>query len=348
MEDLQVVQTYSMPEERKIIYEWKVDHFFSIMRFALSNKEESTIQSPVFSTINNSVDSSWYLTMKLSHVPHQGEYFAMALTYCGGHQTLRARYSISFIDDDGNKQLEQIGTKIFKNSVGHIIRQPRSVSEMLKEARKIVPDETFTVHLELTEFIVRSYASPPITKLRFKRSKQIVDDLPAIFHSKEGSDIVLVVGDKRIPAHKTLLMNRNTVFRSILTHHSRNTRSSVVNIPDMDPDILEKLLEFIYTNNVTNLDEVAERLYEVADKYQIPALKKLCEESLCKTISVGNAVQYLVLLNRYNADGVFLNYIADFIAINSKIITQTEEYKALLNTNPSLLLAVLTKIYSSK
>ncbi|XP_008556027.1 TD and POZ domain-containing protein 1 [Microplitis demolitor] len=348
MENLQVVQTHSITEERKIIYEWKVDHFFSIMRFALSNKENSTIQSPVFSTINNSDDSSWYLTLQLTHAPQQGEWFATALTYCGGHQTLRARYSISFIDDAGNKQLEEIGTKIFQKNVGHIIRKSRPMSELLKEASKIVPDETLTVSLELTEFIVRSYVNPPITKLRLKRSHQIVDDLPAIFHSKEGSDIILVVGHKKIPAHKALLMNRNNVFRAMLTSDTQSTKNNVINIFDMDSEILEKLLEFIYTDNVTNLDGVAERLYEVADKYQIPALKKLCEESLCKNITVGNAVKYLVLLNRYNANRKFLNYIADFIAINSKIISETEEYKALLNTNPALLLAVLTKISNIK
>ncbi|XP_057318382.1 speckle-type POZ protein-like [Microplitis mediator] len=348
MEDLQVVETHSMMEERIIIYKWKVDHIFSIMRFALSNKEDSTIQSPVFSSNNNTGDSSWYLTMKLTYVPQQGEWLSIALTYCGGHQTLRAKYSISFIDDAGNKQLEQTETKIFKNSVGHVILQSRPVSELLEEAGNLVSDETFTVSLELIEIIVRSYASPPITKLRLKRSKQVVDDLPALFHSKDYSDIILAVGDKRILAHKALLMNRNNVFRAMLSSHKKNTRSNVVNIPDMDPDILEKLLEFIYTDNVTNLDEVAERLYEVADKYQIPALKKLCEESLCKNITVRNAVKYLVLLNRHNANGIFLNYVADFIAINSKIITEAEEYKALLNTNPALLMTVLTKICNIK
>ncbi|XP_008556028.1 speckle-type POZ protein [Microplitis demolitor] len=348
MEYLQVVQNHSMMEERKIIYEWKVDNFFSIMRFAMSNKEDSTIQSPVFSTINNSNDSSWYLTLKLTQIAQQGEWFAIALTYCGGHQTLRARYSISFIDDEGNKQLERIGTKIFVKDVGYVIRPSYPVSELLKEARRIVPDEACTVFLELTEFIVRSYASPPITQLRLKKSKEILDDLPALFHSKDYSDIILVVGDKRIPAHKALLINRNNVFRRMLTFHQKNNRNNIVNVPDMDPDILEKLLEFIYTDNVTSLDEVAESLYEVADKYQIPALKKLCEESLCKNITVENAVQYLVLLNRYNANGIFLNYIADFIAINSKIITETEEYKELLNTDPVLLMTVLTKISNIK
>ncbi|XP_057318202.1 speckle-type POZ protein-like [Microplitis mediator] len=346
MEDFQLVKTHSMIEERTVMYEWKIDQFFSMMQFSIHTKNYSTIQSPDFSTNNKPGDSTWYLQTNLhnnSCLSYQ-EMFSITLTYYGGPQNLRAKYSICIIDSEKNKQCEQKGNYTFDKSVGYAIQPSVQLSELFKNTDKLVPGDTLTVSLELTEFIVRSNTIPPITKLRLIKSKEIVEDLVALFHSKEGSDAVLVVGDKKIPAHKTLLMNRSNVFRKMLTCHQKNNKNDEVNIPDMNSDLCEKLLEFIYTNNVTNVDEVAGRLYEVADKYQLPALKKLCEESFRKNVNVENAVQYLVLLNRHNANEDFLNYIADFIAINSKIITETEEYKALLNTNPALLLTVTTKI----
>ncbi|XP_057318208.1 speckle-type POZ protein-like [Microplitis mediator] len=188
----------------------------------------------------------------------------------------------------------------------------------------------------------------PITKLRLGESKQIVDDLKDLFHSKEGSDVVLIVGDKKIPAHKTLLVSRSPVFSAMFKHKLKENQENEVDIPDMDPDICEKLLEFIYTDNVTDFDQFFERLYEPADKYQIPALKKVCEELLYKNVNVENAVQYLVLLDRHNAGEEFFNYILDFIAINSKKIIETPEFKALEKTNTELLMTIVTKICSSK
>ncbi|XP_008556049.1 speckle-type POZ protein B-like [Microplitis demolitor] len=145
--------------------------------------------------------------------------------------------------------------------------------------------------------------------------------------------IALVVGDKKIRAHRNLLMSRSPVFCAMIIQQLKKNRKYEMNISDMDPDICEKLVEFIHTDNVTNLDEVAERLFEAADKYQIPTLKNLCEESFRKNVNVENAVQYLVLLDRHYANKECLNYIIDFIVINSKIITETEEFKALLNTS---------------
>ncbi|XP_008556031.1 speckle-type POZ protein [Microplitis demolitor] len=346
MEDVKIVKTHSMVEERKVTYEWKIDQFPTIMRFPGYKKDKSTIHSPVFSTNNKPGESSWYLKMSLLYLFQYGEWFSISLTYCGSRPSIRAHYSIFIIDHGKKKRNQLMGNKIFKKDEGYNIQSCVRVLDLFKDRNKLLPNNTFTVFLELTEFFIRSHTSRPITIFRLKKSKQIVDDLPALFQSKDYSDIILVVGDKRIPAHQALLMHRNNVFRAILTCHKKNDKNNEVNITDMDPDILEKLLEFIYTDNVTNLDEVAERLFGAADKYQIPALKNLCEESLCKNITVKNAVQYLVLLNRYNANGNFLNYIADFIAINSKIISETEEYKALLNTNPVLLMTVLTKICS--
>ncbi|XP_057318204.1 speckle-type POZ protein-like [Microplitis mediator] len=343
MEDFRIVKTNSIIEERKGIYEWKITQFFSMMRFSTNKKYNSTIRSPDFSTNNKHGDSSWCLQMNLSKNNDSYEqWFSITLIYHGGPQNLRAKYSICIIDSEKNKQCEQEGSDIFEKNVGYNILPSVKVGELFKDTNKLVPSDTLTVSFELTEFIVRFHTIPPITKLRLIKSKEIVDDLAALFHSKDDNDVVLVVGDKKIPAHKTLLMNQSNVFREMLCHQKNNKNE--VKILDMNSDLCEKLLEFIYTNNVTNVDEVAGRLYEVADKYQLPALKKLCEESFRKNVNVENAVQYLVLLNRHNANEDFLNYIADFIAINSKIITETEEYKALLNTNPALLLTVTTKI----
>ncbi|XP_057318676.1 speckle-type POZ protein-like [Microplitis mediator] len=349
MEGFPIVQTHSVIEERKIIYEWKIHDFFWITQIVFKNRANSTIQSPVFfSPYNEPGYSSWYLKIDLEQIWRFQESLPIILGYCGCHQKLRAQYSICIIDDEENKRFQQKGTKILKNWEEFSISEFVDVTKLWFERDTLLPDDTLTISLKITDFIVRSNTSLPITKFRFKKPKQTADRLVAFFHSKEDSDVVLVVGDERIPAHKILLMSQSPVFSTMFTQNLNDNRENEVDIPDMEPDTCKKLLEFIYTDTVTDLDKVSERLYEVADKYQLPALKELCEESFCKSVSVENAVKYLVLLDLHNADEEVLNCVVDFIAINSKIITGTEEYKALLNTNPALLLTVLTKICSIK
>ncbi|XP_057318692.1 speckle-type POZ protein-like B [Microplitis mediator] len=173
------------------------------------------------------------------------------------------------------------------------------VKELLEKKDKLLPGNALTVCIELTEFIESSRFNSPIFEVPLKTAEhQIIDNLKDLFGSKAGTDVVLVVGDKKIPAHKTLL-RRSPVFSAMFTHQLKENKENEIDISDMDPDTCEKLLEFIYTDNVSDFNEVSERLYKVTDKYQLPTLKVLCEESFCKNVNVGNAVQYLVLLDRH-------------------------------------------------
>ncbi|CAG5075220.1 Similar to SPOP: Speckle-type POZ protein (Pongo abelii) [Cotesia congregata] len=97
----------------------------------------------------------------------------------------------------------------------------------------------------------------------------------------------------------------------------------------MDPEVCEKLLEYIYTENVTGLDEIAELLYVEADKYQLPDLKELCEDSFCRCVTIKNAVKYLVLMDRHLDSKKFFDYVLRFIALNSEKIVATANFKKL-------------------
>ncbi|XP_057318319.1 speckle-type POZ protein-like B [Microplitis mediator] len=242
---------------------------------------DTIIKSPVFPTSNEPGNSSWHLKINIQKVSDYiyDRTLSITLTYCGSDQNIKAKYSICVIDDEKNRQFiwDSITYHNFKNCEEFKLRELK-VGELYKERDKYLPDDTLTISLKLTELIVHSYTSLPTTELRLGESKQTFDDLKDLFDSKEGSDAILIVGNKKIPAHKTLLMNQSNVFREMLTSHQKNNGNNEVNIPDINYDICEKLLEFIYTNNVTNVDELAGRLYEVADKHQLPALKKLCEE----------------------------------------------------------------------
>ncbi|CAG5109396.1 Similar to SPOP: Speckle-type POZ protein (Pongo abelii), partial [Cotesia congregata] len=160
----------------------------------------------------------------------------------------------------------------------------------------------------------------------------------------------LLVGDKKtkILAHKLILTTCSPVFAAEFSYQLKIKGGNEITLPDMDPEVCEKLLEYIYTENVTGLDEIAERLYEQAVKHQLTALKKLCEDSFCRGVTVENAVKYLVLLDRHHADKKFFDNVLRFIALNSKTVIKTPEFKELEKINPGLLTTIVTMIASVK
>ena len=68
---------------------------------------------------------------------------------------------------------------------------------------------------------------------------------------------------------------------------------------DLQPDVVNDMLLYVYTGNTPNLNRVAGELLAAADKYQLEQLKNICEERLCNSLEIGNSVSHLVLGDMY-------------------------------------------------
>ena len=64
-----------------------------------------------------------------------------------------------------------------------------------------------------------------------------------------------------------------------------------MNIEDIDTNVFEEFLRFIYTVDVRHLLEIAEDLLAVADKYQVQSLKYTCIAQMLESLSADNATR---------------------------------------------------------
>ena len=78
----------------------------------------------------------------------------------------------------------------------------------------------------------------------------------------------------------------------MLSHPTKEAEDGRIVIKDVNAEVLEGLLKFIYTGEIeaTFLDEHGEALYQAADKYDVEALLVLCENHLLKNVSFENAL----------------------------------------------------------
>ena len=71
-----------------------------------------------------------------------------------------------------------------------------------------------------------------------------------------------------------------------------------IKIDDSTPDAIKTMLKYIYTGQVTgNIGDILADVLQLADKYDLPGLQKICEETLLDDLVVHNAINTLILVD---------------------------------------------------
>ncbi|XP_057322581.1 speckle-type POZ protein B-like [Microplitis mediator] len=137
-------------------------------------------------------------------------------------------------------------------------------------------------------------------------------------------------------------MARSPVLAAMFSHEMIEKKESKISIPDITPRIFEKVLEYIYTDKVIGLDEINVELLKAADKYQLQSLKNICQESLCGGLNFENAFDIMILADSYNAT-YLLEFTANLLVLNMKNVIDTQDFKQLEKSHPSLALKLVKK-----
>ena len=87
-------------------------------------------------------------------------------------------------------------------------------------------------------------------------------------------DVTLRCGDKVFYCHKFMLSARSPVFKAMFQSNMRENETNNVEIEDMQDDVMQELLEYIYTGYYGNFKRVAKGLLAAAEKYQVDHLEE--------------------------------------------------------------------------
>ncbi len=84
-------------------------------------------------------------------------------------------------------------------------------------------------------------------------------------------------------------------------HQTTEKLSNNVVIEDIDLDVFQELLHFIYTGRmplVAKMEQIAIGLMAAADKYLLDQLKIECENHFFRQMSADNCMELLLLTNQ--------------------------------------------------
>ena len=143
------------------------------------------------------------------------------------------------------------------------------------------------------------------------------------------SDLVICVGEQQFEAHKNVLSSQSKVFESLI-------KSNSLTIDDVEPQVFSQILDYLYTNSVKKLDQMAAKLLVASDNYKLDQLKAKCEVYLSSDINTENWSNLLILSHRHSAT-ILKTAVMDFLRSRSTQVSETEKWKKLQLDEPKMM-----------
>ena len=122
---------------------------------------------------------------------------------------------------------------------------------------------------------------------------------------------------------------QSNFFKTRFSSRWQDQRSSGrVELTDVPGTVMEVMLSYMYTGEVAAIEEVATSVLPLAEEYGLEGLKKMCEQSLAKSLTSDNAVDLLITANAHNALDL-KKVCMDYISSNVVSVRKSEGWRKL-------------------
>jgi len=165
-----------------------------------------------------------------------------------------------------------------------------------------------------------------------------------IIGNKESSDVTINCDDKEFYCHQSVLSARSPVFRAMFQTKMKEKETGSIDIEEYPSEVVKKMLFYVYSGIVPDVDKWGKELLNIAEKYQLQHLKMTLGEKLVPMINDDNCVEYLALGDMFNLKD--MNDAAlNFIKRNVDRFMENKKWKKdLLSLSPILIWGVLEKV----
>jgi len=169
---------------------------------------------------------------------------------------------------------------------------------------------------------------------QMKSQEMASKDFGKMLENKEFCDLEIECCGKVFLCHQNILSARSTVFNTMLKIEMKESQSGKVSIEDIKQETMAEMLYFIYTGLVNDsalkeTNAIVELLF-AADKYQLDTLKNICQDKLRSLLDAGNAIEFLILGEKYQAAKLKDSAMMEVVH-NMPEIADTEDYQKLVD-----------------
>jgi speckle-type POZ protein len=163
------------------------------------------------------------------------------------------------------------------------------------------------------------------------------------------SDVYFDVGDREFKAHKSILALRSPVFAAMFEHPTKEKLTNRVVFEDIEPDVFQELLRFIYTGrlSLSTMNVMATEILAAANKYLLDQLKIECENHLIYRMSADNCLEILLLQDKNHPSYYLRKEAAKFFRSRPDKVMATDRWKEEKEKNPTLLCDIQEFVFRS-
>lgn len=209
---------------------------------------------------------------------------------------MKFTYSIDVFNDGNNNQpIETVDT------VSRVLNAKGTVKTYfwLRISSIKTPDDKCNIIVRIKEALPRKMTT---FNCNIADGPPMQDLLTEMYLDNNFTDVKFVIGKESLMAHKVVLATRCKVFHSMFVHDTKEKQDGIVEIKDVCMNVFKSFIKYLYTNEVEDkvLEELAEDLMMVADKYNIQCLRSKCESYLCEKMSEENAMYFLLKADKFN------------------------------------------------
>ncbi|XP_078263559.1 kelch-like protein 20 isoform X2 [Rhinoraja longicauda] len=161
-----------------------------------------------------------------------------------------------------------------------------------------------------------------------KHPRQTLEVINLLRKHRELCDVVLVVGTKKIYAHRVILSACSPYFRAMFTGELAESRQTEVVIRDIDERAMELLIDFAYTSQITVEEGNVQTLLPAACLLQLAEIQEACCEFLKRQLDPSNCLGIRAFADTHSCRELLR--IADkFTQHNFQEVMESEEFMLL-------------------
>ena len=179
--------------------------------------------------------------------------------------------------------------------------------------------------------------------LHEKPTHLLLKNLEQLAHYGNTSDVTLEVAGFLFPVHKSVLSAYSPVFDAMFRCNMIECNNMSAEIKNISLPVFIQVLEFMYTGNVTKLNESVVDVLFAADRFGIHSLKLICEDEILKGLNTETVCDVLILGDQCDSAELKWRALIFFID-NVEEICKMSRFDYLCQMHPHLVKMALDEL----
>jgi BTB/POZ domain len=312
--------------------QWKIRYFSAYISEFLAHPADNdrVLQSPDFSTNSG---NEWVLSTNFTE--------SLDMKFFIHLESMKEDYSLcppgmhtelSVIVDGVKHEIQQKLIKEISLKLEHCIWKMK-IDDFKKFMEMNLKDDAFCINLEIEEWSDQTFTVTNSHDNDIVKCPPTGNTIINFLTNQNLTDVTFECQGKKLKAHKLILAAASPVFEAMFKEGTKEHHDNYVNIEDIDSDVFEVFLRFLYSGQVDQLDEMCFDLFTAADKYDVQPLRNICIQHMSDNISVDNAVEVLALAERHSIEPT-KSLALQFIKANIADVVKTDSWASLLVNHP--------------